>query len=267
VGIKHLKIAAQRSQTELQITWEPFLLNRSIPETGVTYQDYIAQVYGPGRGSAEQMRQSHARLAYVGSQVGIKFAEYDPARRIYPTLKSHVAVEAVKREMGDEAADRMMEELFRTYFESSGRLNNPDDIVEAARAAKVLSDEDGSALRATLADPSAQKETLEREASFKRRYPQCRGVPFFVIGDVTLSGAQPIEEFERVLRNAEPVVDLAAETEESLSGKSIKELKAMCRATRVSTAGFLEKSEFVRALLDKRMESMVCDPSNPASCV
>jgi predicted DsbA family dithiol-disulfide isomerase len=111
-----------------RVVWEPFILNRSIPTTGVTISHYLQQVYGNSSG----FESSRKRLAQVGAQCQppIHFLN-DPNALLYPTVHAHRLVEYYKQhDPSDEKHERLMEQLFHRYFELGKRLNDFDMLSE-----------------------------------------------------------------------------------------------------------------------------------------
>lgn len=249
-------------QIELTYTWQPFILNRHIPSTGVGYKPYLQAVYGRGM----DFSSSRRRLIEAGAQCRppIAFNFKDDAL-LYPTVRSHAAVEFMRAR---GKANEMMEQLFCRYFELNCSLYDPATLVDSAVAAG-LDEKDAPALRDYVVDSAHLEEVLKREASFKQRYPSCNGVPYFVFRasprDIELSGAQPVELFKKILLKMQPPVNLAFETRDSLSERPVKDLKAIAKEAGVDLSGLLEKREIVEALL--RHAAPVCDPSDPNSCL
>ena len=249
-------------QVELTYTWQPFILNRHIPSTGVGYKQYLEAVYGRGM----DFSSSRRRLTEAGAECSppIAFNFKDDAL-LFPTVRSHAAVEFMRAR---GKANEMMEHLFCNYFERNRSLYDPTTLVDSAVAAG-LDAKDAPALRDYVLDSAHLEDVLEREAAFKREYPSCTGVPYFVFRasprDIELSGAQPVELFKKVLVQMQPPVNLALETSDSLSERPVKELKALAKEAGVDLSGLLEKREIVAALL--RHASPVCDPSDPNSCL
>jgi predicted DsbA family dithiol-disulfide isomerase len=262
VGIRNLLAAAKAANVALDYEWQPFILNRHIPPSGVGYKQYLEAVYGPRDFSA-----SRQHLRDAGSAVGIKF-NFDEERLIFPTVRSHALVEYC-RERGK--SNDIMDVLFQQYFEEGKSLYDVDNLVTAA--CKVGLGEQEPEIRQYLLDEKNLASVLEREASFKRQYPNCHGVPYFVFParprEITVSGAQPIPTFVKLLSTLEPPLDLASETRESLSERSVRELRTLAAEVGIAATGFVEKAEFVEALVDRqrKKDAAVCDPNDPSSCM
>ncbi len=101
-----------------KITWEPFILNRSIPTSGISIRAYLSQVYG----DASYYEASRKRLAAAGLQCDppISFTTND--RLLFPTIDSHRLVEFCKR-VDFPKHEKLVENLFHQYFEEGKNFN------------------------------------------------------------------------------------------------------------------------------------------------
>uniref|UniRef100_A0A7S2W0N6 DSBA-like thioredoxin domain-containing protein n=1 Tax=Eucampia antarctica TaxID=49252 RepID=A0A7S2W0N6_9STRA len=115
------------------------------------------------------------------------------AGNIGNTFDSHRLIWKAHADGGSELQDRIVEELFKAYFENEKSLGDHDVLKECAEKAGM----DATPL---LNDQSmGQEETLAEMEEFRTKY-RCSGVPFFVFdGKYDLSGAQPPEEIVSVL--------------------------------------------------------------------
>lgn len=102
----------------MTITWEPFILNRSIPASGMSLRSYLTQVYGDASG----YDASHNRLVSVGLQCDPPVRFWNGERTLFPTIDAHRLVEFAKR--ADFAKhNRLMENLFKYHFELGKNVN------------------------------------------------------------------------------------------------------------------------------------------------
>ena len=114
------------------------------------------------------------------------------------TLRSHRLTEWARLQGGLPAQDRVMEALFKRYFEQEKNICDVEVLASAATEAGL----DAAQARAMLADGGAAPtgEAVEREEEECRRRYGVRGVPHFVIGTkYSFSGAQDASTLAQVL--------------------------------------------------------------------
>lgn len=174
----------------VEVRWRAFQLD---PTAGTEPSDLrrsIERKYGPG--AFDGMVR---RLGALGADVGIDY-RFDLAQRVN-TLDAHRLVAWAGDVEGLEAQGRLVEALFRAYFERGANVAHHGELaavaasagLDADAAARVLSDD---AYRAEVADDL--RGAAERDLT---------GVPAFVIADrLLIPGAQEVDTFEQVLRRA-----------------------------------------------------------------
>lgn len=158
------------------VRWHPFQLNPDLPEDGIARADYLQRKFGtPDPGAIYQ------RVGAAARAVGLE-PDFTRISRQPNTLRAHALVGAV----AGDAQHRLVERLFRAYFDEGADLTSRDTLEALARDAG-LPDEaidgalSGGVQRAALADTEARRLGVS-------------GVPFFVIdGKVGVSGAQGAE--------------------------------------------------------------------------
>ena len=95
---------------------------------------------------------------------------------------------------GPELQDRVVERLFRAYFEENRSLGEQSVLEMCAREAG-LSSEDNSIGDFLSNSELGLREVKQEMQDYGRAY-QCSGVPLFIIdGEVKLSGAQEPDAF------------------------------------------------------------------------
>jgi predicted DsbA family dithiol-disulfide isomerase len=191
VGEQRLASAVARlpQGVGVRIVWRPFELNPGMPPEGMDRRAYRIAKFG----SWERGQAMDARLAAVAAQDGLRF-NYDRITRTPNTFAAHRLMWLAARE-GLEV-DRLARRLFQGYFTEGRDLSEPVVLgelagtvgLDAARVCGFLASGEGEdAVRALLAE--ARRDRID-------------GVPFFRIGEVEVSGAQPVDLFERALRHA-----------------------------------------------------------------
>ncbi|HEX4234004.1 MAG TPA: DsbA family oxidoreductase [Caldimonas sp.] len=190
VGLWSLDRALERIDGEIpvELHFEPFELNPSMPPEGEDAAEYIARKYGR---PPEQLAQTRAVLRERGAAVGFAFGDRS---RIWNTFDAHRLLHWAGLEAGD-GQSKLKHALLAAYH---ARSENPSDrevllraVAEAGldveRAGAILdSDQYAAAVRAR-----------------ERHWQQLgiNGVPAAIVnGKHLISGGQPPEVFEQALR-------------------------------------------------------------------
>jgi predicted DsbA family dithiol-disulfide isomerase len=178
----------QRSQVE--VIWRSFQLDPDAPRdfTG-NINDMLVQRYGMSR---EQAESTHARVTELAAREGLEYHmerarpvnSWDAHRLIHLAAQHHLQSE-------------MKERLQKAYFTEGMLISDPDTLVQLALEVGLGADE----TRQMLAGDASANEV--RADIQKAHALGCTGVPFFVFDEkYILSGAQPVELFEKVLEKA-----------------------------------------------------------------
>lgn len=192
LGKRHLELALQRFEhrDEVEVVWHSFELDPHAPaEDERPTSQMLAEKYGM---SLEQARAGNARLEQQAAQVGLEY-HLERARR-GNTFDAHRLLH-LAREEGSQ--DELQERLMRGYFTESLPVGEPETLVRLATEAGL----DEARVRAVL-DGDEYAEAVRADEALARDYG-ATGVPFFVLaGRYGVSGAQPVELFERALAQA-----------------------------------------------------------------
>lgn len=199
VGLGSLEAALKRVAPEVtaELHFQPFELNPQMPPEGQDTFEHLNQKYGSSR---EQQAQAREAIRQRGAAGGFEFsAEGRP--RVYNTFDAHRLLHWA--ELEDAAKQVALKKLLlKAYFTDSQNPSDPDVLVRAATEAGL----DATRAREILNSDEFAQETRERE----RMYTDAgiHSVPAIIINDQHLiSGGQPVEVFERALRQiagAEP---------------------------------------------------------------
>ena len=192
IGKRHLEggIAALGDDApEVEIEYHSFEL---APDTPVDFEgseiDFLAGHKGI---PVEQARMMIDRVTGIAAQAGLEY-DYDGLQHT-KTLKAHELLHFAK-EQGRQL--ELSERLFRAYFTEGKHVGRVDDLVALAVEVGLDADETRSALE------SAEYLDAVRADQAQARAYGINGVPFFVIdGQYGVSGAQPPEAFENVIRD------------------------------------------------------------------
>ncbi|XP_068698468.1 uncharacterized protein [Montipora foliosa] len=178
-------------QLSFEVTWKPFFLNRTTPESGIPLEQYLSQKYGPE--AAATAKQGTGHLSMAGANVGINF-NFD--RRIVNTLKSHCMLDYAKSE-GKQ--DQLAENLFQAYFEEAKDINCIDVLAKIAVDTGLNMDAMETHMKKSAVISRVQEEAMEAHDE------GINGVPYFKIrteGEnravASFSGAQPPDTFKSI---------------------------------------------------------------------
>jgi len=189
VGKKRLEKAIQTAKSsslfdnvDFDVRWRPFELNPDLPSgKGVDKMGYYNSRFGP-----ERVRSMLPHMIQTGASEGIKFSY---GGSIGNTFDSHRLIWKARDEGGAELQNKVVDAVFKAYFEEEKSLGENSVLEECAKNA-------GMDVTDLLEDKSIGNMEVSHEMKdFKTKY-RCNGVPFFIIdGKHTLSGAQPPDEF------------------------------------------------------------------------
>lgn len=184
-GISLYKAAHPSSNDTFSTTWLPFYLNPEAPKIAVDKQAF----YDAKFGSKKKASVILGRLVDVGKDSGINFSF---GGKIGNTRDSHRLVELAKTK-GSDMQTRVVEELFKSYFEEEGDITNHDVLREAAVRAGLEEAEVKSWLESDKGGEAVDHEVSEAQQR------GVSGVPNFVLqGKYEIGGAQDAEAFVKV---------------------------------------------------------------------
>ncbi|MNQ12270.1 DSBA-like thioredoxin domain protein [compost metagenome] len=192
VGLGSLEAALKRVAPEVtaELHFQPFELNPQMPPEGQDTFEHLNQKYGSSR---EQQAQAREAIRQRGAAVGFEFSA-GGRPRVYNTFNAHRLLHWA--ELEDPAKQVALKKLLlKAYFTDSQNPSDPEVLVRAATEAGL----DAARAREILAGDEFAAETRERE----RLYTDAgiHSVPAIIINDQHLiSGGQPVEVFERALR-------------------------------------------------------------------
>jgi predicted DsbA family dithiol-disulfide isomerase len=165
-------------------TWKPFYLNPSAPKQSIDKQEYYHSLFGEGRTSAMS-----TRLAGIGKSVGIDFKF---GGKTGNTRDSHRLVQLGKLQ-GPEMQTRVVEELFKAYFESEQDITSHAVLVQAGVDAGLDRNVVQEWLAGSKGGPEVDREWRDSMAA------SISGVPFFTInGKYHLEGAEEPAAFTEI---------------------------------------------------------------------
>ncbi|WP_149194806.1 DsbA family oxidoreductase [Luteimonas suaedae] len=189
IGLASLERALERMQGEIQaeLHFRPFELNPQLPPEGEDIAEHLQTKYGL---SPAQLAEGHERIRQRGAELGFTFAA--DRRRIYNTFDAHRLLYWARLE-GSQVA--LKHALLRAYFTDGRDVSDHDTLVHIAGMAGLAPDRahDILASDAYAAEVRAEQQLYSRKG--------INAVPAVIIEQRDLiSGGQPIEVFERALR-------------------------------------------------------------------
>jgi predicted DsbA family dithiol-disulfide isomerase len=190
IGLRGLELGLERASdaVDAEIRFHPFELNPDMAPEGQNIVEHFAQKYGSG---PDQVAAAQANVRAKAAEVGFDMAT-NAQSRAWNTFDAHRLLHWA----GTEGRQHELKKaLFAAYFSDGSNPSDPDVLVAAAEAAGL----DGAAARAVLAtDRYAEAVRSEEEFWVSRGI---NAVPAFIFeGKYLVSGAQPPETFEAVLR-------------------------------------------------------------------
>jgi len=176
-------------QENLQIVWQPFQLNPTMPPEGMERKSYLAAKFG----GPERAERQNERLRQTGMEEGIEF-DFSTIKYTPNTIDSHRLI-YFSGFFGRQEA--VVEALFRGFFFDGLDLGNPDVLAEIGAANGL----DKSSLSHYLHSDNdrAHIQALDEQA----RDAGISGVPCYVVdGKFAVSGAQSPEIFHQIFELA-----------------------------------------------------------------
>lgn len=193
VGKRRLESAlAQFEHADaVQIVWRSFELDPSAPRVrpaGVSYAQRLANKYGTSLAQAEGMLSS---MVEVAAHEGLSF-RFDILQG-GNTFDAHRVLHlALARGLQGAVKER----FFRGYFCEGEAIGEHETLVRLGSQAGLDPDE----VAAVLSSDAHAAEVRADQA--EARQHGISGVPFYIIGQYGVSGAQPPETLVRVLESA-----------------------------------------------------------------
>lgn len=198
VGLRHMEEASKVAKINVNLTWEPFLLNRNTPEKGEDLEEHLVKKYGSR--AIQMLNDPDSYLFSAGRKVGIEFLK---RRNVYPTVKAHSLMEYVK-EQDNNVANDLMEKLFHRYFEKGENINDEELLAEIASSVGI----DKEKAKESMAGDNMYSYAVREKDQLYKQEMRVSGVPFFIIDrkdgqrPVGFSGAQPIDIMAEQLEEA-----------------------------------------------------------------
>ncbi|WP_290216995.1 DsbA family oxidoreductase [Corynebacterium atrinae] len=191
VGERHLNLALEKFDGDVDIVWRSFQLDPDAPtEPTGSVVDYLVEKKGA---RPEQIEQFNDDLAKRAAAVGLEFnwRESTMANTLTAHRLGHFARSLGKGVEWDELVKR-------GYFTEGKNVADHDQLRSFAAEVGLPTEE----TERILNDPSAFADEVAQDIDVARQIG-VQGVPFFVFdGKLAVSGAQPVEVFTQALEQA-----------------------------------------------------------------
>ena len=189
VGYKRLEkaIAELGLEDKIELEWQPFELNPTMPVEGENINEHLTKKYGS---SAEDNARNRANLTSLGAAEGFTFDFYDEMRMVN-TREAHVLLDYAK-ESGKQTALNIR--LITAFYTERKDVSDRAILAEELKTVG-LNVEEGLA---RLDEPNSKEDIHTKENYWHEM--GVSGVPTVVFNRTSaLTGAQPLETYKQVL--------------------------------------------------------------------
>ena len=176
IGKANLETAlAEWAGEPVTVHWQPFLLDRDVPNEGVSVPEFYKAKFG-----ADNLNSMFDRVKAAGRNAGVEF-NFETGIRA-PSQDAHRLIWLAP----DDAKQAVLAGLHRAYFNDGQNIADLETLADIADAA-------GMDRAETLARLRSEEGKAETAADIEHGMRLgVTGVPFFVFDDTyALSGAQP----------------------------------------------------------------------------
>jgi len=190
IGLRGLEegLARASDAVDAQVRFHPFELNPDMPPEGRNVVEHLGERMGV---SPDQLAANRKTLKAKAAELDFAMATTAESR-IYNTFDAHRLLLWAQPSGRQQALKRA---LFEAYFSEGENLADADVLVGAAEKAGL----DGAEARTVLASDRYADEVRQEESLWQQR--GIHAVPAFIFdGKYLISGAQPPETFEAVVR-------------------------------------------------------------------
>ena len=187
IGYAQLAEALKQTNTPHEIHWHPFELNPNTPAEGRNYREHIMEKYGT---TAEDIKESRARMTAAGAEVGFNF-QFTDDFRTYNTFNTHQLLHWADQQgrMHD-----LKQALFVAHFVDNRNVG--DSAVLADIAAHIGLDRNEAL--AVIEDQRFAEDIRQLVQHSKQQGIQ--SVPSVIFnGRHLVSGAQGVENYKNII--------------------------------------------------------------------
>lgn len=176
---------------EAEIHWRPYMLDPSIPRTGVDRKAYMDAKFGAG----PRLGQIHEQLNGFGKVAGINY-DFDAIKVAPNTMSAHRLIRWAAQ-AGPRMQNKVVDLLFKAFFEKGQDIGSAPVLIEIAKRAGM----DASIVETLLPTDAEEAGVIGEIATSKQM--GITGVPCFIIDQkYAVSGAQTPEILIDAIKNA-----------------------------------------------------------------
>lgn len=194
IGLQSLQQAIERAgdQVAADLHFQPFELNPQMPPEGQDAVEHLTGKYGI---TPEQAAQNGEAIRARGAQLGFVF-DMDRRRRVHNTFDAHRLLHWAELQ-GQQQQLELKQALLRAYFSEGQDVSSHDVLAQLAGQAGL----DADRARQILASDEYVAEVRAQQQFYAAQ--GIRAVPSVILGQrLLVQGGQPVEVFERALRQA-----------------------------------------------------------------
>ncbi|KJS14013.1 MAG: DSBA oxidoreductase [Hoeflea sp. BRH_c9] len=191
IGKRRLEAALEEvaGEIDVEIRWRPYQLDPTLPKQGKDRRQYLEEKFGGPEGA----EKAYATVRAAGAEENIPFA-FDKIPVSANTLDAHRLIRWASS-LGLAAQDRMVELLFKAYFEDGKNIGDDQVLMEAAEQVGL----ERPVVERLLAG-DADRDIVSGEIE-QARQMGVTGVPCFIIDmKYAVVGAQPAEALADAMR-------------------------------------------------------------------
>lgn len=182
-------LASLGGEIPLDIRWRAYQLDPTLPKTGKDRRQYLEEKFGGPDGA----KRAYQTVRDAGAEEKIPF-DFEAIEVSANTLDAHRLIRWAGSQ-GAETQDKMVEILFRAYFEEGRNIGDDDVLVDVATEAGL----DPAVVRKLL-DDGADRKAVESDIEAARTMG-VTGVPCFILaGKYAVVGAQSAETIVQAIR-------------------------------------------------------------------
>ena len=189
IGYKRLEKAIEEMglKDQVEIEWQAFELNPTMPVEGQELQEHISQKYGS---TIEQGKQSRAQLTQYAADLDFKFDFFD-GMRMPNTREAHILIDYAL-ENGKQTELNLR--LISAHFGEHKDISDPQVLAQELQAVGLNAEEGLERLK----DAKAREQIIAKEAYWQKL--GVTAVPTMVFNKTTgITGAQPVDVYKKLI--------------------------------------------------------------------